>query len=812
MPALLYVAATLLLVMAGDAQAQNALKNTGHVSGTVQSADSVPLPFAEVRLVRSGDSVEVAVTVTSANGSFRIEGVEAGSYRVEVSHLGYATVTRGGVALTDSVDRVDLGVIRLGTSAIALADVEVSARRAPIAFLPDRNVYSTGDMAAAASGTATDVLRSIPELEVSVEGSVTTRGARPSIHINGRPAPLQGEALDRYLQQLPASGIDRIEVIPNPSARYEAEGQGGIVNIVMKRGSNLGISGALTANAGTRNQKSASGRINYQEGRLTLFGGASFSFFGDRSENSDLRKNLSVEPVTYIQQYSRDRNSGGRANVDLAAEVKIGSAGTLWSEVGVSRNTSEARSLIEYTHMDHLRSPTERYDRSEDRDRRGLSGNGVIGFSRVDEGREWSIELRRNVNDSDDSRESARIRLDPDGTSSELDPELTAAGEGRDQSGFSVEAILKQGWGEAGQVEVGYRGSLRTSGDDFLMQVRTPDNIVPTDELLGDFRNRERIHAGFVTMNHRIGRFRVQAGVRAEQADVRRTLPLTGVTFRDSYSDLFPSVNVSTSVGSGGQLRLSYSKRVDRPSTGMLNPATPVLDPLNLDIGNPYLLPRHTHSFGLTGSLTRSLVSVQLSPFYRRTNDTWEQVRTVDEAGVSTVTWQNLATITSYGGSINVTLLPLGRVSGFVSVQGARTVRDASEVRAEFSGSSTRFSLTSNVNVSATSALSVQGSLTYLPAIDLPQGKISSMLFTMLGARQQLWGGRGSISLSVVDPFELQRFTFTTRDGTHVQIGSSTLSARRATLGISYNFGRPPKSGRRRSSEATEESEVRRIR
>jgi hypothetical protein len=142
-------------------------------------------------------------------------------------------------------------------------------------------------------------------------------------------------------------------------------------------------------------------------------------------------------------------------------------------------------------------------------------------------------------------------------------------------------------------------------------------------------------------------------------------------------------------------------------------------------------------------------------------------------------------------------------VGGFLSVSGYREVRDASNLRAEFSGSSTRLSVTGSASVRATAAVSVEGFASYLPARSVPQGRISALVFSSLGARRQLLGRRGAITLSVVDPFRLQRFTFTTRDRSHVQLGSSTYSARRATLGISYSFGSSPQRKRRSKSEDT---------
>jgi hypothetical protein len=245
---------------------------------------------------------------------------------------------------------------------------------------------------------------------------------------------------------------------------------------------------------------------------------------------------------------------------------------------------------------------------------------------------------------------------------------------------------------------------------------------------------------------------------------------------------------------------------VDRPWGGILNPAVPILDPLNRRFGNPQLMPRYSHSLSLAVTRTGRLGMLQLSPYYTSTVDSWDQVRTVDETGISTVTWQNLATVSSYGGSVSASLTPLRRVSGMLSVSAYREVRDASNLQTNFSGSSTQLSMIGTASARATSVLNVEGFLTYLPARNVPQGRISSMIFSTLGVRQQLRGRRGSISLSVVDPFELQRFTFTTRDRSHLQIGSSTFSARRATLGISYSFGGAlRRKGRGRADERPQE-------
>jgi hypothetical protein len=471
--------------------------------------------------------------------------------------------------------------------------------------------------------------------------------------------------------------------------------------------------------------------------------------------------------------------------------------------------------LVAYALLDQFSSLTERYDRLNDTERRGVFGSVAAGYnSAADEGSgAWSVELRRNVNVADRSNESAKYRLDATGATSDLTPELRFAGQGENQSGLSLEANVVRPWGESGQVEAGYRGALRNTGDDFRTLVDSAGDAGAETEAVGAFRQRERLHAAFVSLSHKIGRIDVQAGLRGEQVEVRRALPLTSETFASRYWSFFPNALLSAEFGTGGQVSLSYSRRVDRPWGRVLNPAIPILDPLNQQIGNPYLLPRYTHSLSLAVTRTGRLGMLQLSPYYLRTVDSWDQIRFVDDAGVSTITWQNVATTSSYGGSLSASLTPLRRVSGMLNVSAYREVRDASNLQTDFSGASTQLSAMSTVSLRATSALSLEGALTYLPARSVPQGRISPLVFSTIGLRQQLWDRRGSISLSVVDPFELQRFTFTTRDRSHVQIGGSTLSARRATLGISYSFGSAQRrKGRGRAEERPQESEAPAIR
>ncbi|HLM69591.1 MAG TPA: outer membrane beta-barrel family protein, partial [Longimicrobium sp.] len=257
---------------------------------------------------------------------------------------------------------------------------------------------------------------------------------------------------------------------------------------------------------------------------------------------------------------------------------------------------------------------------------------------------------------------------------------------------------------------------------------------------------------------------------------------------------LFPSANVRWDAGGGRELRLAYSRRVRRPMVWVLNPINRSNDPLNRFVGNPEIDPSYTHSLSLDASWTTTWGTLRFSPYYRRTVDEWAQIRTVDAQGVSTGTWENLASTESYGTSLTASVRPIRGISGNASVNGSREVRNAGNLAGgHYSGHNLRWSARANLSASVTESLAMQAMASYTPAYEVAQGRISSSLMTHVGMRQQLMKDRVTINLMVTDPLDLYRSSFTHRDPTFVQIGRSRWRMRAAVLSASYSFGRPPR-------------------
>ncbi|HET8656406.1 MAG TPA: TonB-dependent receptor [Longimicrobiaceae bacterium] len=785
----LLVLTPLLLPAQGGAPASvRALAIQGLV---VSSADGKPITAARVAVRSAADSSVVSGAVTGADGRFRVAGLAPGRYLVEVSHLGFEPVW---LPLDGAARPVaELGRVELRRAVVMLKGLVAQGERSEIVVAPDRTVYGTAEMPAASGGVATDLLEGVPELEVDIDGSVSMRGTAAQIYINGRPPPMEGEALQIFLQQLPADRVERVEVIPNPSAKFEAEGAGGIVNIVLKDDVELGLNGSVFLNGGTRGDVGSGGRVSYQRGRLNLSSGAFLRYSHRESTDYDLRENLVTDPITFLERDGWSKSHRASGSGDASAEWDLTERQTIWAKGRLYRSGSDDRGSTTYTRMDAEQAPTDRYERPEDSDSRSLSGDVSLGWRRViqPQRNEFSVELRYRGDADDDDGHFEEVPLTPEGEPADAPTTRRNQTAGEDEHRATLRVDESHPWGD-GQIDVGYEGELRRTGDDRLLDVYSDASASdPTTSSRSGFEYRRVIHSGYLTLTNRLGDLGVQAGVRAEHVDTRLQVPELDEAFGQHYLSIFPNANLSYDLGGGRQLRLSYSKRIRRPWPDHLNPIDQSSDSLNRRVGNPDLAPQYSHSVSLEASWTGQMGSIRLSPYYRETVDDWARIRTVDTAGVATETWENLASVRAYGTSLTASMRRVGGVSGFVSVSGRREVRNAANLRYDYSGSAMNWSFRGNLSDRLTPSLSAQAMLFYSPARDVAQGRISSRFMTHFALRQKLVDDRASLSLRITDPLDLYRSSFVTRDPTVVQTGRSRYHARSATISLSYSFGGP---------------------
>lgn len=778
---------------------------TGRVTGTVlRAGSSAPIPGAAVGVRTATDSALIGGAFTEENGSFRIDGLPAGRYIVRVRVMGFAPVQRNDVMVSASAP-VDLGRIELSPIATVLSDVTVTAAQTDVVVAPDRTSYTVKDMPAASGGSAVDVLRNVPSVEVDGDNKVSLRGnENVVVQINGRLSPMRGEALGNFLAQLPANLVARVEVVPNPSAKNDPEGMAGIVNIVLKENTDLGWSGGVTAGGGSTGQANASGNLGYQSGPLTLF--ANYGFMRDSREISGYidRTGLQSGLLPYLDAQIAGKNTGFSNSLNASADYKLGVRDALSSNLIVSdRKPTRSNDNI-YRELDANRDITSSYLRSKLMTGNELSLDASLGWKHAASkpGDGLASELRVNR-----GRDSDHVVLTDQALSTSsgapagvpaLETDLTE----ERATQWTIQSDFTRSFTSGTKLETGYKGTLRQIDNDFAASTSSDGGAssAPDPAQSNRFLYDEKVNAAYGVISQALGSFDLQGGLRAERVSTGFDLTNTNEHFDNGYTSLYPSAIAAYNMTPARQLKLSYSRRVTRPDMRQLNPFGFREDALNRFAGNPALRPEYTNAYELGLQQGFSHGMLQVTPFARHTVNAIRFIRTIDDAGVSTTTFANVATSDQYGADVNGSLR-YGPISGFGGLSAFQQVTDASNLTTDASNKAFGWTARSNVTMKLSPTLDLQAFGMYRAPMKVELGRMRSMSMVNLALRQKVMGDKASVTFRVQDPFNTMAMGGTTDDGRFVQVSQRRFGARAAFLSFSWNFGQQPKTERGRGAE-----------
>ncbi|HEX9938428.1 MAG TPA: TonB-dependent receptor [Longimicrobium sp.] len=774
----------------------------GEVRGTVLDAvTGRPIPNASVAVMSAADSSLVTGALTRADGEFRAQGLAAGSYYLRISHPGHAAATRGSIRIASDASRADAGTVRLQQAAVALRGLSVTAQAGPVRTSADRNSYATRDMPGTAGGNAADVLRNVPSVEVDADGRPSLRGSQNvAVQVNGRAAPVRGEQLGQFLQQLPAGMVERVEVIPNPSARYDPEGLAGIVNIVLKANADLGLSGGLTTSAGSSGQRNATGNLGWQRGRVTLFG--SYGYMDDERGNTafSTRENLSDgAPVRRVVQIGTGSTAMRSNTLNTSAEVRLGAAETLGGTLLLSDRAYAIGSASSRSASDAAGTVLSRWNDRNTSESRDLVFDGTLSWRRLVRPRadETSLDLRYNWLQVDMEN---GLALMPAGAPDGAQQTRRVMDAVNAELAFQADATRMVA---GARVEAGVRAVNRSVGNQVSAQLSTGagESWQPDAGASFVLGTRETVRAAYGVVTRAVGAWELQGGVRVERTGREWD---DGAAEPASYTDLFPSGLVAWNLGTSRQLKASYSRRIQRPQIQMLNSMTFYEDPLNRFRGNPRLKPEYTDAFELGFQQSGAWGTFQLAPFYRRTAGAIRLVRSM-QGDTTTGTFTNLSSSRSYGADATASLRG-GRLSGVLGFNAFQHETSGAVATGSIQGSGLGWSARASGNLRLGARTDLQAFAQYRAPMNIPQGRLGSMINSNLSLRQKLIGERGSLTLRVVDPFDLSRNRRTT-DATleelpFVMESERSFGARTVSLAFSYSFGQAPKLRAPRPQEA----------
>ena len=739
------------------------------VSGTITDSSGNPVENATVSILKSSDSSKISTTYTSRKGKFLFRRIKPGNYLLLASNIGF-----GSSKLSFSLSNdVDLGLIMLNEIAVNLKEVLVTSTRALQANNIDRKIYNVSQDILAQTNSAADVLRNIPSVEVDLEGQVSLRGSGDmQILINGRRSQLMGNSRADVLQQLPANSIERIEVITNPSAKFEPDGTSGIINIILKKNARLGWNGTVNANAGSNQRYNAGLSLNYKPGKFNLF--TSYNFRHDRR----FRKN---ETERYFSDslYKEYSTSHGRPNAHLlhagidftpGKSNELGLSGSYFDR-GITRTDLSER--FGYNLLNEL---TERFDRLRD-SREGEIEKEVTGhwkhhFNKKDH--ELQVEITMA---SGSDRENNIFTTQYSIPQTQFYIETIQIKELDDQQEISID--YSRPLNEESMLETGYEGSFNQIDLDYINSDPIKSNR---------FKYNESIHAFYSTYEKELDDFGIKAGLRAEQVYLNGDLVTKDSAFSNNYFRIYPTLHLSWEVGEN-ELQLNYSKRVNRPDGDELNPFPEYQDPYNLRAGNTQLLPEIIHSVELGYKFGKSGLSFLPSLYYRYRKNGFTSVTRPLNDTVLLTTEENLGTDHTAGIELILSAKPGRKFTANLNTNFFYNQIDASALG--FSSNKSIISMSSNFNTSFELFKNnfVQITSNFRSARLTPQGSSYGSLVVNGGIKQDLFKSKLSITLTVSDILKSQRQKSVLESIFFNQTNISRRDGRIIFLGLSYKFG-----------------------
>lgn len=810
MKRILFAALALVLGAAGSIQAQNPTQArpapplptaNGEVIGTVvDTANKEPVARASVAIRGRKDSSLVTGAIAGPDGSFHIQGLRPGDYYLRTTAIGFKPRSYT-FSITDASPRANVGSLTLTRIAVTLQSVQVAGQAPTMVIEPDRNSYRAKDVAPAAAN-ASEVLAATPSVEVDGDGKVSLRGnENVAIQINGRPTPITGAQLSAYLKQIPANIVERIEVVPNPSAKYDPEGMAGIINIVLKAQTDLGVSGGLNVGGANINRMNAGTNLGYQSGALTLFG-----TYGYNADNRDItglndrqRFDAGGSPLSYTNQLIDGNNSNGGHNFSTNVDYKLTDRDVLSNQFSINRRHGFDNSLAGYTDLDAQQAFLDRYDFYRNDKSRGLVLDNSLSFKRTFEARkhELSSEVRFNRTRDEDSTvlwqqpltqsgaiSGSRILGESDQTNA-LTRQLTAQVDYVKQ----LRATTK--------LESGLKETSRWLDRDFLvLKDSLGDGTWLRSNRSNTFSFDDHVHAAYGVLSQSVGKFDLQAGLRAQFVNRNFALADAATTYPYSYHSLFPSGVINYKPSDASQLKVSYSRRTRAPGTQELNPFPVFFDQQNVFIGNPKLNPEYTDAFELSGSRNGALGSIQLSPFYRRTTNAISvdinTAAVIDGRSVTSISFKNLNSSNSWGTDLNGSLRLGPKLNGFAGFNLFKIVTDGGSETA-LSSSAVTWSYRLNATTQLSPTVSLQANYFYRAPMNIPKGRFSSFQMTNITMRKKLDGDNMSVAVRFADPFNTMKFRIRAGDDNLTQITARRFGVRATYLSFQYAFGQTPK-------------------
>ncbi len=720
------------------------------VTGTLLQADSDEgLGFATAIAYRQADSTMAANTTTEIDGSFAL-AVPSGSYYLIFQFLGYDNEVVPEITVNGPTD---LGDVIMGQSSVALETVTVEAERSQMVMKLDKRVFNVAKDLTGGGSTAADILNNVPSVNVDPEGNVSLRGSNGvRILVDGKPSAMLSSGDLDALRRMQGDIIESVEVITNPSARYEAEGEAGIINIILKKNRKKGINGSFGLNAGYPTNYGVSYNLNYRRNAFNLFSNFGLSYQRTPGGGSDEQQFFNTDgSLREFYETVTDQDRGGiGGNFQLGTDWFINDNTQLTGYLLYRKSDDDNRTDVSYRDFDESRNLTG----LTVRDVQETSGNqnleGSLNFKRTfdQKDQEWTAVVQYSL---DDDLELSDI---VETTMGESSPLFQTSSNTEYETNLLVQTDYVHPFNDSLKIEGGLRATFRTIQNAFQVQEGFDQNDL---EIVGAFDDEleynENIAAAYFIASGEFGKLGIQAGLRGELSDVTAALFKSGTTNEQNYFNLFPSAALTYQFEETTQLQLSYSRRLSRPFFRLLLPFSNFNNPRNNTLGNPNLFPEYTDSYEV--SLLKYLPrgSVLGSVYYRYTTGVIQRLILPADDGTTLRFPVNLGTRNAYGVELNFNydVAEWWKFTTDFNLYQARFEGQYLERIYETDITSWNGRLTNKYDI--TKKLQAQVTFDYDAPQNTPQGRDLGVYSFDVGGSLDIMSGKGTLTLSGRDIF-----------------------------------------------------------
>ena len=759
------------------------------IKGKVQEKGTGnPIEFADVVLTKKGETDPASFTHTKENGDFHLSGIAKGEYSLMVRLIGYDIYTQGAISITSSESVTDLGIIELQPLEVGIAEVVVQAAKRQVIYKLDKKIIDASNNLMSSGGTAVDILENTPSVRVDVDGEVTFRGSSGfKVYIDGKPSFYSGS---QALQQIPSTQLENIEIITTPSARYDTDGEVGMINIITKKNKQAGINGIVNAYGSTALSNGLDFLLSQQHKKLQWHLAGHWNNPIRKSDFEQTKTTVVGDKTTTSlsdgPRIGKNYHYGLRGGIDYAFTPKTSVNAEL--QVVYDKFTREGDLDYTETHSNSVAaSAPSNYFSRDKYDLHSTVNIGKAGFS-------------HKFNDNGHTLTGSFMLGYEDNPLEYFQSDLFDKNEQRqqghraweDEKRWTVQGNLSYSYpySKTGLLESGYQYHSYLEDGDYTMQFWNPEKkeFYWREDIYNTFYFQRGIHSVYVMGSDSYKAFDVQIGVRGEHTHQVLRSSIEGSDRTVNRFEVFPSVHLGYTLPHEQKLTFAYSYRTNRPELFFMEPYITYRDYYTAEIGNPDIRPEYIHSFELNYKQTMGEHTLQSSLFYRKRKDKIERLRVPYEAGVTLDSMANVGNDYSLGVELSTQL----KVTKWWNLDVNGNIYYYKVMNNINSGgkkeTSTNYDFTVNnlFRVHKNTRIQLDGNFVG-PSVTT-QGRSDSFWFVNLAIRQQLFSPHLQSTLSFRDIFNSARYrsdieTANLQSITRIQPKFPVI-----TLTISYTF------------------------